>query len=136
MDDRHLFVYGTLLSSFENEFARLLAQAATLLGRARIPARLYRFDHYPAAVLSAVPGDWVFGELYRLDAPASTLAVLDAYEDTGPAGEPPALFHRTGTIATLDDSTRFSAWVYVYNRPISGSRRILSGDYLDEPALG
>ena len=131
MDDRHLFVYGTLLSSFENEFARLLAHAGTPLGRARIPGRLYRFDHYPAAVLSTVPGEWVLGELYRLDDPAATLAALDAYEDTGPAGEPPALFLRTRTLALLDDATQLSTWVYVYNRPVSESRRILSGGYLD-----
>jgi gamma-glutamylcyclotransferase (GGCT)/AIG2-like uncharacterized protein YtfP len=132
MDDRHLFVYGTLLSSFDNEFARLLVRSGTLLGRARIPARLYRFDHYPAAVLSTVPGEWVIGELYRLDDPAATLAALDAYEDAGPAAEPPALFLRTETIATLDDATQLPTWVYVYNRPVTESRRILSGDYLAE----
>ena len=63
-----------------------------------------------------------------------TLAELDAYEDTGPAGEPPALFLRTETVATREDCTEFPTWVYVYNRPVSECRRIQSGDYLDEPS--
>ena len=41
---QHLFVYGTLRSGFQNQFARLPAEQKTWLGRARIEGRLQRFE--------------------------------------------------------------------------------------------
>jgi len=118
-----LFVYGTLRSVFQNEFARLLAEEETLLGRGRIHGTLYDMGRYPGVVLSSAPQEWVVGEVYRLHDPDRTLAILDRYEG--------AEFARVAAAILLEAGDQLPAWVYVYIRPVAGERRILSGDYLD-----
>ena len=80
--------------------------------------QLYSLGHYPGAV----PGDGtVTGEVYRID--ASTLAELDALRTSG--GE----YKRQ-----LIQTPYGSAWMYVYQRPVEGLRRIDSGNWLDRDA--
>lgn len=126
-----LFVYGTLRSGFTNHFARLLASQAEFLGPARIQGRLYRIGHYPGAIASTDPGEWVAGELFRLHDPAATLAVLDRYEGCGPDDAPPHEFTRAQVPAMLASGESLSAWFYAYHRPVTEDRRIPSGDFLD-----
>ena len=118
-----LFVYGTLRSVFQNEFARLLAEGESLLGGARIRGRLYDIGRYPGLVLSSAAEESVAGEVYRLRDAERTLAILDRYEG--------ADFTRVTGDVLLDIGEQAPAWVYVYNRPVDEKRRILSGDYLD-----
>jgi len=117
----HLFVYGTLRSGFQNEFARLLAERETLLGGARIHGKLYDIGRYPGLVLSPAPEEWAIGEVFRLHDADRTLAILDQYE----GGE----FTRV-TATILMEAGEQLAWVYVYNGQVAEERRILSGDYL------
>jgi len=118
----YLFVYGTLLSALQNEFARLLAERETLLGRARIHGKLYRLGRYPGLLLSSAPDEWVVGEVYQLRHGAPTLATLDQYEG--------AEFTRVTATVFPETGEPLAAWVYVYNRPVTEAQRILSGDYL------
>jgi len=127
----NLFVYGTLRSGFQNKSARLLAERGTLLGRARIHGKMYRLDRYPGLVLSSEPDEWVTGEVYRLDDPVGTLAVLDDYEGCGPNDEVPYEFERVIARVRLVTGRHLSAWIYVYSQPLPEERRVLSGDYLD-----
>ncbi len=125
-----LFVYGTLRSGVTNHFARLLAAQSELVGPARVEGRLYRFGHYPGAIPCGGSGDWVVGELYRLQHPAATLAVLDRYEGCGPDDLPPYEFIRLQVPAILASGEALSAWFYAYNRPVTEDCRIPSGDFL------
>src|SRR6202049_954042 len=79
----HLFVYGTLMRGFDHPMAQLLSRSADFLGEARCQGRLYLIKHYPGLVLSGDPADVVFGELYRLRAPAELLREFDMYEACG-----------------------------------------------------
>jgi gamma-glutamylcyclotransferase (GGCT)/AIG2-like uncharacterized protein YtfP len=117
-----LFVYGTLRSAFQNRYARLLAEEGKLLGSARVRGRLYDLGRYPGMELSSAPEERVAGELYELRAGARTLEILDEYEGDE--------FTRMTVGALLDTGEQMAVWVYVYNRPVAGERRILSGDYL------
>jgi gamma-glutamylcyclotransferase (GGCT)/AIG2-like uncharacterized protein YtfP len=119
----HLFVYGTLRSAFQNEYARLLAAGGTLLGGARIHGRIYDIGRYPGLLLSSAPQEWVTGEVYRLHDAGATLEILDRYEGDE--------FTRVNGGVVLDTGEQLPAWVYVYNRPVAEERRILSGDYLN-----
>jgi len=119
----HLFVYATLRSPFTNRYARLLAERATLLGRARIQGKLYDLGPYPGMLLSGDPEDWVIGEIYRLHDPAETLAILDDYE-----GAP---YTRVAAQVRAEFAETVDVWVYTYNLPVTEAQRILSGDYLD-----
>ena len=105
-----LFVYGTLRSEFNNEYARLLRSQAELIGPATVPGSIYRVSHYPA--YKPEPGGEVHGELYRLTNPETTLKALDEYE-----GED---FERV----VIKD-----AWIYQYKKEPREYSRISSGDF-------
>jgi gamma-glutamylcyclotransferase (GGCT)/AIG2-like uncharacterized protein YtfP len=117
---QHLFVYGTLRRGSDNEFARLLGDRARFAGTGRVPGLLYDFGHYPGAVRSDQPGDWLSGELHRLD-DLELLPVLDEYEGSE--------FIREVASAQTDDGGTIDCWIYWYVGDATG-RLIPSGDWL------
>ncbi|HET6838136.1 MAG TPA: gamma-glutamylcyclotransferase family protein [Bradyrhizobium sp.] len=130
MSDR-LFVYGTLMRGFDHPMAQLLSRAADFLGDARCQGRLYRVKHYPGMVLSNDPADVVFGELFRLRAPAECLREFDMYEACGEGFAEPTEYIRQMLRVTLEDGTASEAWTYVYNWPVAHLPRIASGRFLE-----
>jgi hypothetical protein len=92
----------------------------------------------------------VHGELLLLTDPAATFLWLDAYEEAGPAFPAPQAYRRirlpvracaralqpdplplpcaVETVETVE------AWAYVWNRPVAGLTRLLSGAW--PPARG
>ncbi len=115
-----LFVYGTLRSEFDNQYARLLRSEARLVGPATVMGSLFRIQHsatqrYPG--FRFLPDGEVRGELWQLRTPAKTLAELDAYE----GGE----YSRV----TIEVAGGRTAWIYEYNAQPDESRRIASGDF-------
>jgi gamma-glutamylcyclotransferase (GGCT)/AIG2-like uncharacterized protein YtfP len=105
-----LFVYGTLRSEFNNQYATLLRSQAVLVGKATVPGSIYRIGHYPA--YKAEPAGDVHGELYSLTDPETTLKALDEYE--GPDFE---------RVVVKD------AWIYRYKKEPPIYCRISSGDF-------
>jgi gamma-glutamylcyclotransferase (GGCT)/AIG2-like uncharacterized protein YtfP len=77
----YLFVYGTLRSTFDNRWARLLRREADFVGRGRVRGRVSRVGRYTALVPTGIRN--IDGEVYRLKAAARTLAILDRYEGSG-----------------------------------------------------
>src|SRR4051812_5244142 len=71
-----LFVYGTLRSDFDNDWARALRRIGSPLGKASAPGSLFRREHYPA--YREDPVGTVHGELYEV--PESVFELLDDYE--------------------------------------------------------
>ena len=117
-----LFVYGTLQSAFtRNRFARRLGRAGILVGRARIPGRLYGLKHYPGLRPAQTADDWVHGEVYKLRRPEGTLAALDAYEASD--------YRRVVRWVTLEDSRQVRCWVYLFSKPLPRHRWIASGQF-------
>src|ERR1700736_2406548 len=131
MTSNHLFVYGTLMRGFDHPMAQLLLRSADLIGEARCRGRLCLVTHYPALVLSAVPADVVFGELYRLRAPNELLREFDIYEPCGEGFAAPTEYVRQMLSVTLGDGTASEAWTYIYNWPVSRLPRIASGRFLE-----
>lgn len=122
-----LFVYGTLRSEFDNQYARLLRSQAELVGPATVPGSIFRvhgFPDFPA--YKAEPAGEVHGELYRLTDPETTLKALDEYE--GPD------FERV-VVEAAQAQVRFAAgsvehaWIYQYRKPPPKYSRISSGDF-------
>lgn len=73
-----LFVYGTLRSGFENEYARMLRAGSEFVGEAEVTGSLRAVGEYTALVAE---GEGVVrGELYRMREPEKLLRVLDDYE--------------------------------------------------------
>jgi gamma-glutamylcyclotransferase (GGCT)/AIG2-like uncharacterized protein YtfP len=93
----YLFVYGSLRSTFDNPYAKLLHANSDFLGSATVTGTVAKIDGFPAFV----PGGAgvVTGELYRMRNPAQTLHVLDEYE--GSAYE-----------RVLVDASGRTAWIF------------------------
>ena len=132
MTSDHLFVYGTLMRSFDHPMAQLLSRSADFVGEARCQGRLYLVKHYPGLVLSGDPAEIVFGELYRLRHPAELLREFDMYEACGDGFAEPTEYVRRMLNVTLGDGRASEAWTYVYNWPVTGLARITSGRFSEQ----
>ncbi|HEX7080270.1 MAG TPA: gamma-glutamylcyclotransferase family protein [Gammaproteobacteria bacterium] len=124
----HLFVYGSLRPGFGGEMCTVLARHAEHIGEAAFQGRLYLVDWYPGAVPSGDEADTVRGDVFRLREPRALLPLLDRYEGCTPgtAGE---YVRRTARVC-LSGGGDIDAWIYLYDRPIDGLERIVSGDFL------
>jgi len=127
-----LFVYGTLMRGFDHPMAQLLSRSADYLGTATCRGRLYLIKHYPGLVLSGGPDDVVSGELYRLRECDALLAEFDIYEACGEGFAEPTEYVRRMLDVTQEDGTAGEAWTYVYNWPVTGLPRIMSGKFLEK----
>ena len=130
MTSGRLFVYGTLMRGFDHPMAQLLSRSADLIGEAHCQGRLYLVTHYPGLVLSGDPADVVFGELYRLRAPAELLGEFDMYEACGEGFAAPTEYVRQLLSVTLEGGTT-EAWTYIYNWPVAHLPHIASGRFLE-----
>ncbi len=126
---RHLFVYGTLLSSLEGIGIPSLREWTTLVGPGLVAGSLYDAGEYPVAVLSRE--GTIRGELHAIrgDRIESLLDLLDAYEQYFPERSHASLFVRLATEVEGRSGDRLLAWIYGFNREVKGLRRIDSGDY-------
>ena len=126
----NLFAYGTLRRGMTNEFAALLRRSAVPLGEGRVNGRLYEICRYPGLVLSAIPDEWVRGDVFELDHPGAIWPHLDAYEGCGARDPRPHEFERERVTVQMDSGRQLWAFAYVYRGSIAGRPRIVSGDFL------
>jgi len=137
MTSDRLFVYGTLMRDFDHPMAQLLSRSADFIGEARCAGRLYLVKHYPGLVLSDEPGEFVFGELYRLTQPEALLREFDMYEACGEGfAEPTEYIRRMLTVTPQDgaasEAPTCEAWTYIYNWPVAHLPRITSGRFMEK----
>lgn len=125
-----LFVYGTLRRGSRHPLAGQLAAKAKHVGAARYNGRLYRITHYPGAVPSKVPDEWVFGDVFDLN-DLDLLAALDRYEGCGPDDPKPTQYLRLLQNVIIGQGEASQAWIYVYNRTVEGREWIKSGRFDD-----
>jgi gamma-glutamylcyclotransferase (GGCT)/AIG2-like uncharacterized protein YtfP len=124
-EKEYLFVYGTLLPEHRGEMSRWLARRAERIGPGRVRAKLLDLGFYPGAVPTRERNRFVFGELYLLRDPESTLRTLDAYEGRS--------FARERVTVTLENGARRRGWIYLYRGPTEGRRLIASGRFSAPP---
>lgn len=126
---KHLFVYGTLMTSAggaklgKAQRARLQREA-TSLGDATINGRLYDLKRYPALVASA--NDIAHGEVFRLANPMSSFLWLDTYEGVVPGRETNE-YERVVQPVRLASGEEVSAWVYLYLAEVPLKSHIADG---------
>lgn len=122
----HLFVYGTLMSTARHPMGARLLREARLVGAATIAGRLYRLGWYPGLV-EAADGAIVHGEVFALADPAMSLAWLDAYEGLQPEDPGNDEYKRLERTVQLASGEELTAWVYLYQRDVSGLTAIADG---------
>jgi gamma-glutamylcyclotransferase (GGCT)/AIG2-like uncharacterized protein YtfP len=113
----HLFVYGTLRRCFDNPMARTLRANAEFAGEAVVEGTVYQVHpRYPGLI----PGlGLAEGELYRLKN-FGVLEELDRYEGCSAEDPLPHEYRRDEMAAVLPDGSSVTAWVYVYQRDVTG----------------
>jgi len=131
---RHVFVYGTLMSSAspKNPEVSILLKSISrhwrCVGTGFINAQLYDLGRYPGVVLGPSRPHHVFGELYEITDEKKLLRSLDAYE-----GEE---YQRVPVDVYPVDYPVVVAWCYAISEAqATGLSLIPSGKYLpSEPA--
>jgi gamma-glutamylcyclotransferase (GGCT)/AIG2-like uncharacterized protein YtfP len=127
-----LFVYGTLMKGSGEDWQK--RAGAHLIGRGRIPGKLYDLGRFPGAVPESDPRCQIEGEVYRFANVSHALKILDEYEEFQPTHPEKSLFVRRRTTVVMEDGTAKEAWVYLYNRRVKKSNVILSGNYRERVA--
>lgn len=126
-----LFVYGSLRSGFNHPAYSYISNNFELVGSAKVKGKLYDLGEYPAAV-PANDESYIIGELYRLKEEQEfswVIAQVDDYEGVNTEPGETALYRRDITTVFVDNRA-VDAWIYWYNRDVSGNPLIISGDVL------
>lgn len=130
MSDEHLFVYGTLRQAFALPVHDVMMRHCQFLALGTLRGQLYQVDGYPGVVELPHCRGRVTGELYRIIDKKELFKLLDDYEQcSAKYPEPHEFIRKQADISTYDGAV-CQAWVYFYNRAVSGLVRIPSGDYV------
>ena len=127
-----LFVYGSLRSGFRNPVYEYLTKYFSLIGEAVVKGQLYDLGEYPAAK-GTEEDHFISGELYTINNPQEfswAIGQLDDYEGLNVEEGETALYKREEVIAYRKGEP-YTAWIYWYNRDITGKPEIESGDVLE-----
>lgn len=120
-----LFVYGTLRRAHPHAMADFLRSQATWVASGRLSGYLYDVGTYPAAVLGAEDGAYVYGDLFLMKNPDAVFEVLDPYE-----GLDEGLYCRQLCPIRTSAGQWEEAWVYLFSESVAALTPIPSGDYL------
>jgi gamma-glutamylcyclotransferase (GGCT)/AIG2-like uncharacterized protein YtfP len=126
-----LFVYGTLRKGHSNKMAAYLASHAEFLTHGWFQGRMYQISYYPGVIASDDEDERAYGEIYRLNDPETSLAILDAYEECSAQHTQPAEYKRiTASIFAMDGNMFEQVWIYLYQWPITDKTLIKEGDFM------
>ena len=132
---QELFVYSSLREGFHQRTFDYITKFFNFVSTAKIKGILSDSGSEPVAT-PAAENSFIKGELYKLnkeDDFSWVFGQLDDYEglDTEQGEQP--LYRRELTTVYKDDGSVTDAWVYWYNRDVSGKPVITSGDVLEYP---
>lgn len=123
-----LFVYGTLLRGFNNDFAKKLHKNSNFVSKATFPGKMFAISWYPGAIYNVSATDYVYGEVYSMLEIAKTLRDLDEYEEVSEDART-SMYIRQIVPVTLDSGDILNCWTYLYNQPLEGLKIIEGGDF-------
>ncbi|MVN92444.1 gamma-glutamylcyclotransferase family protein [Mucilaginibacter aquatilis] len=119
----YIFVYGTLLKTFNAGVMRSVQEYLHFEGKGSILGQLYDLGQYPGLVEVASATDTITGEVYRTNNAQAVFAVLDEYEGDE--------YNRVVKTVKLGNQKEINCWVYVFIQELHPSHiKIINGDYL------
>ncbi len=124
----YLFVYGTLMTGFDNPFSRALSGKAELKGNGTIPGSLYLIDWYPGAIYQPDSDRQIHGEVFLLVSPSETIPLMDTYEEIEEE-ESKSLYLRRVVPVRMSTGKILSCWTYLYNQTVLDLPLIESGNF-------
>ena len=115
MNNTYVFVYGTLMKNYRNHG---YLETSTYIGDGSIEGyEIYDLGRYPGIIEGS---GTVFGEVYQVT--EETVEKLDYLEEEGD------LYIKKPEMVKLDNGETLEAMVYVYNKSVSGCKK-LDGRY-------
>ena len=128
----YLFVYGTLRKGFDLPLKKKISQNIEWMGGSEIKGKLYDIGKYPGALpLEKNEKSVIRGEVIRINNPVKVMKVLDNYEGYDPKKLKDSEYYREREKVVLENGKKVDAWVYWYNFPVEGKKRIRHKDYLN-----
>jgi len=128
----YLFVYGTLRKGFEIPVQKRISGDIEWLGLSEIRGKMYDIGDYPAALpLQRHEKSVIRGEVIKIKHPAKVMKLLDRYEGYDPKKLERSEYYRDKQKLVLENGQKIEAWVYWYNFPVDGKKRIRHKDYLN-----
>ena len=132
LEASYLFVYGTLRKEFLHPVKREIRNDVEWVGTSFIRGRLYDIGSYPGAVRATDNKSvTIKGEILKITHPGKVLRILDQYEGFDPASPENCEYYRDQEVVKLPNGDEIKAWVYWYNFPVKGKRRIRHKDYVE-----
>lgn len=122
-------MYGTLRSAVFSPVSSLIADDIRWKGDASVEGKLYDIGNYPGAIPSK-GNSIIRGELIEITDAPRILKILDRYEGCDGQHPDEAEYMRKRELVRLADGSVVEAWIYWYNLPVKGKRRIRNQDYL------
>ena len=123
----YLFVYGTLMDR-QNEIADTLRLNSRFVAPGKFKGLLFDIGEYPGAIAVKNGENYVFGSVLLIMNQEQIFKILDEYEGFGEDEEKTNLFIRD--LLDIETATGIiKCWVYLYNLPVEGFKRIISGKW-------
>ena len=122
-----LFVYGTLLNH-NNEFAVYLKEHSHFFANGKVKGKLYDIGEYPGAILDD-EDEYIYGVILQIDDPEVVFSEIDDYEGYGDEQPEPNEFIRLA-VDVETTSEVVHCYIYVYNLPVDGLKKIEDGRYV------
>lgn len=128
---QQLFVYGTLMSHFDNPMAYVIESHCQVVGKGTIPGKMYYIrEEFPAAFYDEDSDTKICGQIFTI-APESfqlVMRLLDQYEGFHEKSPEKSLFVRT-IVTVQADNHQVPCWTYLYNKSIKGQPQIPTGNF-------
>jgi len=127
----HLFVYGSLRSSFKSPAYEYISRFFSFVGDAKVKGKLFDLGTYPAGV-PANDESFIIGELYTIKHQSEfawAIGQLDDYEGVSVEPDEVQLYKRDLVDVIVNDAM-IPAWIYWYAGSVAGKPLIESGDMI------
>lgn len=128
-----LFVYASLLSGFKSPAYEYISRYFKLKGPATVKGTIYDMGTFPVGTANDT-GRLIRGELYEIKNPKELsfiLAQLDDYEGLYPDDGEDIYYKRELVATTLESGEEGIAWIYWYDKDITGKPIVESENMLD-----
>ncbi|SHK74252.1 Uncharacterized conserved protein YtfP, gamma-glutamylcyclotransferase (GGCT)/AIG2-like family [Reichenbachiella agariperforans] len=125
----YLFVYGTLMQTYDNPYATLLRSNSRFVSEGYAQGKIYKIDFYPGLKRSIDQSHKVYGQVYELtNQIAHVLQSLDEYEGIT---HPPTQENDYERVSIPIYTTHglIDCWAYIYLRPVLEEEWVVSGRF-------
>ena len=127
-----IFVYGTLMSKFDNPMAYVLESNCQLVGKGMFSGQMFDANDFPAAVYDENAESFVKGEIFSIQPEQfqRLVKILDRYEGFVEGKQEESLFMRSVVSVLSEDGHSVPCWTYLYNQSTSEMEMVSSGDWI------